>query len=344
VKSAENFITLGIESSCDDTSIAVLRGEREVLSMAKKSQVDLHRDFGGVVPEIAARGHTDSIFGVLETALRDADIELQDLDLIAATCGPGLVGSLLVGITLGKALALRTHKPFVAVHHLEAHLSANFLEYEDLQFPMIGLLISGGHSCLYHLVQPGQYEILGESRDDAVGELYDKVARELGLSQPGGPAVDRLVQSSDADPVKFTPPLLHSEDFDFSFSGLKTACLRAIAAKNPRDGIAKGMQNAVIEVLVAKTLRALETKGCKTLVVAGGVSANRGLRDAFAKECEIRQVRFARPSIPLCTDNGAMVARSGYDRYKWGYRSSLEVDAFSRMPLQTLLEGGLWES
>ena len=340
----ENFLVLGIESSCDDTSIAVLKDGNELLSMVKKSQVDLHRDFGGVVPEIAARGHTESIFPVLHKALEDAQIELKDVDLIAATCGPGLVGSLLVGQTLGKTLALCCSKPFIGVHHLEAHLAANFLEHEKLEFPMVGLLVSGGHSCLYYLADEGEYEILGETRDDAVGELYDKIARELGLGQPGGPAIDKVAGSSQVPAVPFTPPLLRSPDFDFSFSGLKTACLKAIQKGENPEGIAKGMQEAVIEVLVSKTMRAVEEKDCQTLVLAGGVSANRGLRSAFAKNCQEVNVRLACPSIKLCTDNGAMVAKCGFDRYRRGYRSNLEVDVFSKLSLENLYEGGLWET
>ena len=338
-----HFLTMGIESSCDDTSVAILKGGKTMLAMVKKSQVELHQDFGGVVPEIAARGHSESIFPVMFKALEEADVKLQEIDLFAATCGPGLVGSLLVGQTLAKTLAMGLNKPFIGVHHLEAHLAANFLEHDELNFPMVGLLISGGHSCLYYMEGEGEYEILGETRDDAVGELYDKISRELGFGQPGGPVIDKIAANTQSTAVPFTPPLLHSPDFDFSFSGLKTACLRAIQNGEDREGIARGMQEAVIEVLVSKTMRAVQEKQSKTLVLAGGVSANRGLRNEFSKRCAEQDVRLGVPSIKLCTDNGAMVAKCGFDRYSRGYRSNLGVDVFSRLSLENLYEAGLWD-
>jgi N6-L-threonylcarbamoyladenine synthase len=335
------MLTLGIESSCDDTSIAILRDSQEVVALLSQSQVEKHRDFGGIVPEIAARSHTEALFPLLETLLAETKISLLEIDLIAATCGPGLIGSLLVGWTLAKVLAFRYTKPLVAVHHLEAHFCANFLEHQDLDFPMIGLLISGGHTCLYLLREPGEYQLLGSTRDDAVGELYDKVARQLGLGMPGGPQVDR-VAAQESKGTRFTPPMLGSGDYDFSFSGLKTACLKAISLGESTGSICFGMQEAVVKVLLKKTFSALAEQGCKTLLLAGGVSANSRIRKAFSQRCEGLGVRFAVPSLHLCTDNGAMVARCGFDRFSRGFQSGLEVEAFSKMPLENLKGGQLW--
>ncbi len=335
------MLTLGIESSCDDTSIAVLRDSQEILALLSQSQVEKHKDFGGIVPEIAARSHTEALFPLLEKTLQKAGVTLSEIDLIAATCGPGLIGSLLVGWTLGKVLSFRYSKPLVAVHHLEAHFCANFLEHDDLEFPMLGLLISGGHTCLYSLDALGEYQLLGSTRDDAVGELYDKVARQLGLGMPGGPQVDR-VAAQQSKGYRFTPPMLSSGNHDFSFSGLKTACLKAISEGESIGSICFGMQEAVVKVLLKKTFTALEEKGYKTLLLAGGVSANSRIRAAFEKRCIEEGVRFAVPSLRLCTDNGAMVARCGYDRFSRGYQSNLNVEAFSRMPLENLQGGSLW--
>jgi len=335
------MLVLGIESSCDDSSIAVLKDGKEILSLVKKSQVELHQDFGGVVPEIAARGHLEAMFPVLEKALDLANVDLNQIDLITATAGPGLIGSLLVGLNMGKVLALKTNKPFVAVHHLEAHFAANALERE-FSYPAIGLLVSGGHSCLYLIPAQGEYEILGETRDDAVGELYDKVARKMGLDQPGGPKIDKMAHT-DGDIHSFTAPMLHSKDLDFSFSGLKTACLKALDEKVPIDQIARGMQEAVIEVLWKKTHKALKEHQVKNLILAGGVSANQGIRSHFSRECERRGIAFSVPRLALCTDNGAMVARAGWERYQSGFQSQLDVDAFSRLSLAELEGGDLWQ-
>lgn len=336
------MITLGIESSCDDTSIAILKNDSEVLSMVCKSQVELHKDFGGVVPEIAARGHSEVIFDILPKALQDANVTMKDIDLVAATAGPGLMGPLLVGLTMGKTLAFKHDIPFIGVHHLEAHFSANFLTRPDLEFPMIGLLVSGGHSCLYYIKNAGEYKLIGETRDDAVGELYDKVARNLGLGLPGGPFVDKLASQTD-EGIAFTPPLLHSKEVEFSFSGLKTQALIAIEKELDKGQIAKGMQDAVVKVLWKKTLLAVQNYQCNTVIIAGGVSANSQIRSEFQIECKKRKLNLAYPEMKFCTDNGAMVARAGYDRYQMGYRSDLSIDAFSRMSLEDLNKGSLWK-
>jgi N6-L-threonylcarbamoyladenine synthase len=341
-KSLSEIITLGIESSCDDTSVAILKGDREVLALMKKSQMEAHQDFGGVVPEIAARAHAEALFPILNDALKTAGITLDKVDVFAATCGPGLIGSLLTGLTLGKTLALKAEKPFVAVHHLEAHFAANFLQGDPVAYPMIGLLISGGHSCLYHILNSGTYQLLGETRDDAVGELYDKIARELGFEMPGAPKLDKLAAST-SDGCRFTPPLYSSGDYDFSFSGLKTACLNAISAGESAERVSAGMQQAVVKVLVRKTGAALKETGCKTLLVAGGAAANSGVRAGLGDLCKKHGVDMRIPPISLCMDNGAMVAKAGYDRFCAGYRSELDVKAFSRMALQDLHKGGLWD-
>ena len=286
------MITLGIESSCDDTSIAILKDDSNLLSMVCKSQVELHEDFGGVVPEIAARGHTEVIFDVLKKALDDADLTMKDINLIAATAGPGLMGPLLVGLTMGKTLAFKYDKAFIGVHHLEAHFSANFLTRSDLEFPMIGLLVSGGHSCIYYIKNAGEYKLLGETRDDAVGELYDKTARNLGLGLPGGPLVDKLANTVD-EGITFTAPLLHSKEIEFSFSGLKTQAMIAIQKGKDSAQIAKGMQDSVVKVLLKKSFLALEKYQCKTLIIAGGVSANSEIRKQFQLECNKKNINLS---------------------------------------------------
>jgi N6-L-threonylcarbamoyladenine synthase len=338
----KGFLTLGIESSCDDTSLAILRDERELLAVVKKSQTEFHENFGGVVPEIAARKHTEAVFPLLQLLQQKTGVSLSDIDLVAATCGPGLIGSLLVGLTLGKAIALRYQKSLIAVHHLESHFAANFIEQEEPELPAIGLLISGGHSCLYRLGAGSSYELLGETRDDAAGELYDKIARQLGLGGAGAIKMDEIA-NTHVGTLRFTPPLLNSDDYDFSFSGLKTACLNAIAAGQPGEEICYGMQRAVIKVLLHKSMRAMKENNCRTLLLAGGVAANRGLRKAFTEACQKAGYRLLVPSLALCTDNAAMVAKAGYDRYCNGYYSNLDVKAFSRMPLSLQDGGGLWQ-
>lgn len=339
------MLTIGIESSCDDTSAAILRDGDKLLSLVKRSQVDLHAPFGGVVPELAARGHMDSIFPVVAEAIEQSGVSLDEIDLVAGTTGPGLVGSLLVGLTAAKTLALCLSKPFVAVHHLEAHFAANFLEHENLEYPMIGLLVSGGHSCLYILKGPGEFQLLGETRDDAIGEVYDKIAKKLGIGMPGGPRVDKIAREyTQVNPLELTPPMLHTKDYDFSFSGLKTACLKAIDDGYTQDQICHALQESAVKVLTHKTMKALKEFRLKTLVLAGGVSANSGLRKQFEYLCSRADVRLAMPTLSLCTDNGAMVARAGWERFVHQKQiSPLSVDAFSRMPLQSVDGGGLWQ-
>jgi len=303
------------------------------LCLKRVSQANLHAEFGGVVPEIAARGHLEAIFPLLREVLSESSVQLSDIDLFAATAGPGLIGSLLVGFHMGKTLALMSQKPFVAVHHLEAHFCANFLEQEVL-YPAVGLLVSGGHSSLYFLREPGIYELLGESRDDAVGEVYDKVGRELGLGVNAGPLVDKIASSfKDKCPLEFTPPMLHSKDSDFSFSGLKTAALKACRDGYNKEDICCALQNAVVEVLLKKTLAAQKETRAKSIVLAGGVAANSGLRSAFSKASQQGRFVLSVPSMRLCTDNGAMVARAGLERYLRYGADSLHTQAFSRFPL-----------
>ena len=339
------MLTIGIESSCDDTSVAILRNGNELLSLVKKSQVDLHAPFGGVVPELAARGHMDSIFPVMAEALQQSGVSLQEIDLVAGSTGPGLVGSLLVGLTAAQTLALCLKKPFIAVHHLEAHFAANFIEHEGLEYPMLGLLVSGGHSCLYMLQSPGDFQLLGETRDDAVGEVYDKIAKKLGLGMPGGPIVDKVAREYQAEnPLELTPPMLHTKDYDFSFSGLKTACLVAMEQGYSAEQICQALQTAAVRVLTHKTMKALKQYDLKTLLLAGGVSANSALRGRFQDLCKSAKIRLAMPTLKLCTDNGAMVARAGWERFvHQKQHSRLCVDAFSRMPLQNVEGGSLWQ-
>lgn len=325
------FLTLGIESSCDDTSLCILQDEKTILALTRQSQAQFHQDFGGVVPEIAARAHLDAIFPLLFRTLAEAGVGLNQLDLIAATAGPGLVGSLLVGLHLGKTLAMMLKKPFVGVHHLRAHFAANLLE-SDPELPAIGLLVSGGHSALYLIQKPMTFTLIGETRDDACGEVYDKVGRELGLGVNAGPMVDRMA-SEAGHGIRFTPPMLHSGDYALSFSGLKTAALLAKAQGTEASAICYGLQQAVVEVLVEKTMKAVRHHGVKTLLLAGGVAANSGLRQGMRIQCERLGIRLHIPSLKLCTDNGAMVAKAGLLKFSASGADPLDTQAFSRQPL-----------
>ncbi len=325
---------LAIESSCDDTSLAIMNRSQGLVKCLSRSQAGLHRDFGGVVPEIAARGHLDAIFPLLEELFSETGYRLWDMDAFAATAGPGLVGSLLVGLNLGKTLAMMCEKPFLGIHHMEAHLAAARLEGE-IHYPSVGLLVSGGHSSLYLLPQPAEYRLLGETRDDAIGEVYDKVGRELGMGANAGPLMDKLAKTSQS-PVPFKPPMLHSKDYDFSFSGLKTACLNALKdGENPED-VAAGLQHSAVEVLVKKTLKAAREFSCLGVVAAGGVAANSHLRSELERGCRKSGLKLSIPPIRWCTDNAAMVAQAAMERFALGQTSRLDLAAFSRMSLNEL--------
>lgn len=341
---------LGIETSCDETSAAVLRAPRELLGHVILSQ-DIHALYGGVVPEIASRQHLTAIDDVVAGALREARVDLHDIDVVAATAGPGLIGALLVGLTYAKSLAFALDRPLVAVHHMEAHLFATELEHSDAHPPFIGLLVSGGHTMLLWVPEWGRYELLGETRDDAVGEAFDKVARILGLGFPGGPAIQRVAADGDAKAFRFPRPMLSSNQspcdddyYSFSFSGLKTAVLtrvRDLEARGELDArradVAASFQAAAVAVLVAKVMRAVNEKGCRRVVLGGGVAASHALRSAL--EAALDGELFA-PSIRLATDNAAMIARAALYHLERGRVAGLDVTAQSdlRFPGMTRRE------
>lgn len=308
-------VMLAIETSCDETAVAIVRDGTEVLANVVSSQVEIHAEFGGVVPEVASRAHLDMLEPVLAQALSDANMTGADIDAVAATHGPGLIGALLVGVSEAKALALAWDVPYVGVNHMEGHLFATFLERPDLEPPLIVLLVSGGHTLIIHLEQLGQYRILGSTIDDAAGEAYDKVARYLGLGYPGGPRIDKLAQEGDRDAIRFPRGLLH-EGLDFSFSGMKTSVINYVRKNRDADNadLAAGFQEAVVDVLVTKAMRAADQTGARGVCLGGGVAANSRLRERFAAEAAERGLECLVPDRAFCTDNAAMIAAAGHWR------------------------------
>jgi N6-L-threonylcarbamoyladenine synthase len=349
---AAGDLVLGIETSCDETSAAVLRAPRELLGHVILSQ-DVHALYGGVVPEIASRQHLLAIDDVVDVALRQAGVALRGIDVVAATAGPGLIGALLVGVAYAKALAFAADRPFIAVHHMEAHLFATELEHAAAVPPFVGLLVSGGHTMLLWVPAWGEYELLGETRDDAAGEAFDKVAKILGLGYPGGPAIERAAREGDARAYRFPRPMLASnqlpddEDYyAFSFSGLKTSVLtrvRELAAagelQQRRADVAASFQAAVIAVLAAKVMRAVGQKRCPRVVLGGGVAASHALRDALAAALGAGGELFV-PSARLATDNAAMIARAALFRHGRGERAALDVTARADLPFPGLTRRG----
>lgn len=337
----ENTLILAIETSCDETAAAVLRGEREVLSDVVASQAKLHAEYGGVVPELACRAHVESVLPVVSRALQEADVSLPDLDAVAVTQGPGLVGALLVGISFAKALAWGAGLPLVPVNHLEAHLAGAFLEGE-VPLPFVGLVASGGHTALYLCPRRGEYRLLGQTLDDAAGESFDKVAKLLGLGYPGGVEIDRLAREGDAGRFAFPRPLLRSEHLDFSFSGLKTAlrihCQKYLKGLDPKDlrDTCASFQEAVVETLVHKALRAAEQTGARCVVACGGVACNSRLRERLGAETARQGLVLLVPRRRYCTDNAAMVASAGRHRYLAGERAGTDLNAVPTWPLEGL--------
>ncbi|MDA3039934.1 MAG: tRNA (adenosine(37)-N6)-threonylcarbamoyltransferase complex transferase subunit TsaD [Actinomycetota bacterium] len=300
---------LAIETSCDETAAAVVRDGREVLSNVVSSQVDLHAEFGGVVPEVASRAHLDLIVPVVRQALAEADVRPADLTAVAATHGPGLVGALLVGVSAAKALSVAWNLPYVGVNHMEGHLFATLLERPDLPLPAVVLLVSGGHTLLVEMREPGRYRLLGSTVDDAAGEAFDKVARYLGLGYPGGPLIDRLAVTGDRTAIRFPRGLLN-EGLDFSFSGMKTAVVNYVRKHPDADNadLSAGFQEAVVDVLVTKALRAAESVGAASVCLGGGVAANSRLREVFAERITEAGLTALVPARSFCTDNAAMIA------------------------------------
>lgn len=328
----KDIITLAVESSCDETSVAVLKNGREVLSNIINTQVDLHKKFGGVVPEVASRKHIENIDVVLQEALDKANITLNDVDHIAVTYGPGLVGALLVGLSHAKALAFTLNKPLVGVNHIEGHVSANYIEHKDLKPPFITLIVSGGHTHLVEVKDYGEYEILGRTRDDASGEAFDKIARSMGLGYPGGPIVDRLAKEGNKNAIDF-PRAYLDEGYDFSFSGLKSAVLNYLNAKKMKneeivvEDVCASFQEAVVEVLSKKAIKAAKEKGYNTITLAGGVACNSALRDKLTELGKQNNIYIKYPSPVLCTDNAAMIGCAGYYSYINGRRDDMSLNA-----------------
>ena len=325
------MLTLGVESSCDETSVAVVRDGREILSNMISSQIEIHRLFGGVVPEIASRKHVSAILPMLDLALEEAGITMDDVDLICATRGPGLIGALLVGLTAARGLALANHKPFVGVNHIRGHICANYLTHKELEPPFVGLIVSGGHSYLIHVTDYVDFTLYGKTRDDAAGEAFDKVARAMGIGYPGGPVIDKLAKEGK-ETYELPRVMLEPDSYDFSFSGLKTAVLNELnQAKQKGEAIrvadmAASFQAAVIDVLVEKSFRLAKELGEKTIVLAGGVSANSALRAAMEGRGEREGVAIYYPDPVLCTDNAAMIASVGYYSHLKGEECEVYAD------------------
>ncbi|MDI6901298.1 MAG: tRNA (adenosine(37)-N6)-threonylcarbamoyltransferase complex transferase subunit TsaD [Anaerosomatales bacterium] len=332
-------LVLAIETSCDETAAAVMRGGRELLSSVVATQVDFHARFGGVVPEIASRKHTEAIVGVAEEALARAGVSLGDLDALAVTRGPGLIGALVVGVAYAKGLALATGLPLVGVNHLEGHIFANRLADPELEAPLLALLVSGGHTAIVHVPEWGRYEVLGQTLDDAAGEAFDKVAKVLGLGYPGGPAIARLAGEGDPAAVDFPRAMMRSGDYDFSLSGLKTAVITYVdrerrAGRDVRlPDVAASFQAAVVDVQIAKTVRAALERGVEWVCLAGGVAANAALREGLRAELAEHGIRLSVPPFDLCTDNAAMIAAAAHFRLRRGGFLGLEAEATASLPL-----------
>ena len=338
-KQTDDRLILAIESSCDETAAAVVRNGREILSNVIYSQIALHTQFGGVVPEIASRKHIEKINQVIEQALQDADVTLQEIDGIAVTYGPGLVGALLVGVAEAKAISFATGIPLVGVHHISGHISANYIEHPDLEPPFVCLVASGGHSHLVVVKDYGEYEIIGRTRDDAAGEAFDKVARAIGLGYPGGPKIDKLAKEGNPEAIHFPRAKVAENEYDFSFSGLKSAVLNYLNScqmkgeEVNRADVAASFQKSVTDVLVEHSLHAVKAFGFHKFAIAGGVASNSSLRAAFETECAKREIEFYHPSPIYCTDNAAMIGVAGYYEYKKGVRHGFDLNAVPNLQL-----------
>ena len=328
----KDILVLGIESSCDETSVAVVKNGREVLSNVINSQIKIHEKYGGVVPEIASRSHTEVINEVYKEALKQAKVGIEDIDVIACTYGPGLVGALLVGVSYAKGLSFATGKPLVAVNHIEGHIAANYITHPELKPPFLCLVVSGGHTHLVYIKDYTHFEILGKTRDDAIGEAFDKVARVVGLGYPGGPKVDKLAKEGEAN---IPLPKTHIEGLDFSFSGIKTAILN-LHHKNPeinKADLCASFEKSCTEVLVENTLKAAESLKVNTVALAGGVSANSYIREKFLQLEETHNMKVYYPEPILCTDNAAMIASAAYFDYKAGNIADLTLNAIPNLKI-----------
>ena len=337
--SEKDTLILAIESSCDETAASVVKNGRCVLSNIISSQIAIHTLYGGVVPEIASRKHIEKINQVVEAALKEADVTLDDIDAIGVTYGPGLVGALLVGVAEAKAIAYAKKKPLVGVHHIEGHVSANYIEHPDLEPPFLCEIISGGHTHLVIVKDYGSFEILGRTRDDAAGEAFDKVARAIGLGYPGGPKIDRIAKEGNPDAIVFPRAKMEDSPYDFSFSGVKSAVLnyingcRMTGEPIVEADIAASFQQAVVDVLVDNAIRAAKDYHMDRLAIAGGVASNGALRAAMEAACEKEGIRFYRPSPIFCTDNAAMIGVAAYYEYQKGTRHGWDLNAVPNLKL-----------
>ncbi|WP_436967113.1 tRNA (adenosine(37)-N6)-threonylcarbamoyltransferase complex transferase subunit TsaD [Staphylococcus shinii] len=334
----EATIILAIESSCDETSVSVIKDGTEILSNIVLSQIESHKRFGGVVPEVASRHHVEGITATIDEALNTADVTMKQVDAVAVTQGPGLIGALLVGINAAKALAFAYDKPLIPVHHIAGHIYANHLE-KPLQFPVMSLIVSGGHTELIYMKNHLNFEVIGETRDDAVGEAYDKVARTIGLSYPGGPQVDKLaVQGQDS--YDFPRVWLDKDSYDFSFSGLKSAVINKLHNVRQKGleinepDVATSFQNSVVEVLVGKSIAACEAYNVNQLIVAGGVASNKGLRSALSEACESHNITLSIPSPKLCTDNAAMIGAAAHYLYHAGITADMTLNGVNSLDIE----------
>ena len=328
----KDILVMGIESSCDETSVSIVKNGRELLSNVINSQINIHEVYGGVVPEIASRCHTEVINGIMKQALKEANVTLDDIDAIAVTQGPGLVGALLVGVSYAKGLSFVTGKPLVPVNHIEGHIAGNYLSHQELKPPFLCLIISGGHTHLVHVKDYHEFEILGKTRDDAIGEAFDKVARVVGLGYPGGPKVDKLAKEGNPN-IKL--PVTHFENLDFSFSGIKTAVIN-LNHKDPNTNkadLCASFQKAVTEMLLTNVEKAVKIYNQDKIVIAGGVSCNSYIRASFEEFAKEKNIKVYYPERVLCTDNAAMIAAAGYYNYIDGKRAELSLNAIPNLKI-----------
>lgn len=335
----KDITLLAIESSCDETAAAVVRNGKEVLSNVISSQIELHKLYGGVVPEIASRKHIENINQVIDEAMEESGLSYDDIDAIAVTYGPGLVGALLVGVAQAKALSYALNKPLVGVNHIEGHISANYIENKDLKPPFLAMVISGGHTHLVMVEDYGKYSIIGRTRDDAAGETFDKVARAIGLGYPGGPKIDKLAKQGNSKAIEFPRAHIEGAPFDFSFSGVKSAVLNYINVAKMKgeeicvEDIAASFQQSVVDVIVSHTIMAAKEYNVKSVALAGGVAANSGIREGMKKACDENGIKLYYPSIELCTDNAAMIGAAGYYEYINGTRHGLDLNAIPNLKI-----------
>lgn len=335
----KDIIILAIESSCDETSAAIVKNGREVLANIISSQIDIHKRYGGVVPEIASRKHIEAIDVVIDDALNEANVKFTDIDAIAVTYGPGLVGALLVGLSEAKAIAFALNKPLIGVHHIEGHICANYINNMKWKPPFICLVVSGGHTHIVHVKSYNEFEIMGKTRDDAAGEAFDKVARAIGLCYPGGPQIDKLAKLGNSNSIEFPRIMLENGSFDFSFSGLKSAVLNYINKCNMtnieiiKEDVAASFQQAVADVLVEKTIKACKEKNVLKVAMAGGVSANSFIRKSMQEACDNMGIELNIPKPILCTDNAAMIGAAAYYEFINGAKFGMELNAYPNLKL-----------